>query len=633
MPAPLDPDVVKKFDRMLGAGHSVASAKRECGVSAAWAYERAKGRKKRDQAKFYAALADEERQAAPKPRKKLKPEAKHALECFACFRLRYTGRSSVPWQVEAAEQVVKLLESPDREYVVINAPPAGGKTTLFTHDIPLWLICRDRSVRILIGAAIQRNATKHSARLRRSLQITKPSVATDEERARGMVDAVATVSGDFGRFKPDTQNPDLWRAEEFSVAQLGAVSVSDKEPTVQSYGRKGGVLGNRVAFCIWDDLVDADNMRTVEAREEMQRWWKSTAETRINAGGLMILQGQRMGPDDLYRYALDMRDVVLDEDGYEDHDIEAPKKYKHIVYKAHYDELCTGAHPKGMKPWPESCLLDPFNLPWKEIKRSQLNGMDEYLTQFQQEDAASDSLLVPKLWVTGGTNEHGEVFPGCWDPGRGTWELPRALAGEVFVYATVDPSPTRWWGIQAWAYHPASEQHFLLDLQRRKMQMADFLDRDESTGALCGLAVDWQEMSEQLGHRITTWIVEKNAAQRFFFSYSFTEAFIRKYGIQLIAHETTSNKSDPKYGVQALGPLYRSGRVRLPGRQGDGSRLASLKLVDEVTKWPQGAHDDQVMAQWFGFWNLSRIYTPVVDAPQMHRPWRDSHRGLALVAS
>lgn len=630
MPAPLHPDVVKKFDGLLASGFSVAEARRQCGVSQAWAYDRAKGRKRRDQAKFYAQLADADRQALPRSREKLKPEALRALEDFEFFRLRYTGRASLPWHVEAAEQIRRLYESPDREYVVINAPPSGGKTTLFTHDIPLWLICRDRSIKILIGAAIQRNATKHSSRLRRSLSISKPSVATDDERARGMVDAVATVAGDFGRFQPDTANPDLWRAEEFSVMQVGDVSVADKEPTVQAYGRKGGVLGNRVRFCIWDDLVDAENSRTVEAREDMQAWWKSTAETRINAGGVMVLQGQRMGPDDLYQYALDMKDVVLDEDGFEDQEAEPPSKYKHIVYKAHYDELCSGAHPRSLKPWPQSCLLDPRNLPWRDLKRSQMNGMDEFLTQFQQENVSSSRLLVNRLWVQGGVGEHGEVYPGCWDADRGTWELPHGLVGDVAVYATVDPSPTRWWGIQVWAFHPASDQEFLIDIIRQKMNMAEFLDRDPQSGELAGVMVDLQERSIQMGRPISTWIVEKNAAQRFFLTYSFTQAFIRRYGVQLIGHETTGLKNDPKYGVWTLAPLYRTGRVRLPGRQGDGSRLASLKLVDEVVRWPEGRTDDQVMSQWFGVVNRERVYTPLLEAPRIHRGL-GVDRGLHLV--
>ena len=581
------------------------------GVGIDWAYQRTRGRRKRDQAKFYA----NERELSgpkPKPLSKLKPEAQHALECFQCFRLRYTGRRSLPWQVDAANEVVALLATDDREYAVINAPPSGGKTTLFTHDIPLWLICRDRSIKILLGAAIQSNATKHSNRLRRSLQASRPAPVTDDEAAKGMVDPVAVVASDFGRFKPDNENPDLWTATAFSVAQHGVASVADKEPTVQAYGRKGGVLGNRVKFCIWDDLVDADNMKTVEAREDMQAWWKSTAETRINRGGLMVLQGQRMGPDDLYRFALDMKSVVLDDDGFEDVDAIPPPKYRHIVYKAHYEDKCTGAHPRKMEPWPASCLLDPYMLPWRDLLQSQRNGMDEFLSQYQQEDAASNSTLVNKLWITGGSRD-GEVFPGCWDGDRGTWELPAHLVGPVFVYATVDPSPTRWWGLQVWAYHPKSERHFLLELVRRKMQMSDFLDKDITSGELRGLAVEWQLLSEAKGFPIRTWIVEKNAAQLFFFSYSFTQEFIQRFGIRLIGHQTTNNKSDPKYGVQALAPLYRSGRVRLPGRL--DARLASLKLVDEVTKWPFGSTDDQVMSQWFGVWNLPRFAREEMEPP------------------
>lgn len=630
MPAPIHPDIVKKFDGMLALGHTVASARRECGVSQAWAYDRSKGRKRRDQAKYYAALNDDD-QVKPKVASKLKPEAQHALECFKCFRLRYTGRSSVPWQIDAASQMVALLESPDKEYVVVNAPPGGGKSTLFTHDIPLWLICRNRAIRILIGSATQRQATLYTNRLRRSLQATKPHMANDDELARGMVDAVAAVAIDFGRFKPDSQNPDVWRAEEFSVAQVNNVSAADKEHTVTAFGKEGGVLGNRVDFCIWDDLIDERNLRTVEAREEIKRWWKSTAETRIDPRGVMVLQGQRMGTDDLYRFALDMKSIVLDEEGFEDPEAEPPAKYKHIVYRAHYEDRCDGRHPRRMEPWPASCLLDPHNLPWIELARQMKNGPDEFKVLFQQEDADVAGVLVDKLWVTGGHGPHGEVYFGCWDKERGSWELPE-LPGEVFVYATVDPSPTKYWGLQVWAYHPTSERYFLLDLVRQRMQMSDFLDWDPDTGDLRGLAVQWQVLSERLGHRISTWVVERNAAQQFFFSYAHTERFKQRYSIELVAHQTGQNKNDPKYGVHALRPLYRDGRIRLPGK-GEDARLASLKLVDEVTKWPHGTTDDQVMSQWFGVWSLPRIYSPAnIAAPQFKRPGWATGRNLQAVS-
>ena len=47
-------------------------------------------------------------------------------------------------------------------------------------------------------------------------------------------------------------------------------------------------------------------LRTLELIESDQRWWDSYAERRLEPAGLLILQGQRMGAEDLYRYCIDM---------------------------------------------------------------------------------------------------------------------------------------------------------------------------------------------------------------------------------------------------------------------------------------------------------------------------------------
>ena len=94
----------------------------------------------------------------PIPFAELRPEAARALEDFTYFQRRYFGRVATPWQAEAAERIAAALDTPDEEYFVINAPPGSGKTTVFTHDIPIWLTCRDRSLRGLIGSANQRAA-------------------------------------------------------------------------------------------------------------------------------------------------------------------------------------------------------------------------------------------------------------------------------------------------------------------------------------------------------------------------------------------------------------------------------------------------------------------------------------------
>ena len=103
----------------------------------------------------------------PKKYDQLCAEARRALEDFDYFRRRYFGRVSTPWQNEAGLSLVGLLESPEKEYVVMNMPPGSGKTTLI-HDLICWIICRDRGVRLLIGSHTQKVANNMAGRIRKS---------------------------------------------------------------------------------------------------------------------------------------------------------------------------------------------------------------------------------------------------------------------------------------------------------------------------------------------------------------------------------------------------------------------------------------------------------------------------------
>jgi hypothetical protein len=66
------------------------------------------------------------------PYDRLSPEAKRGWDDFDYFRKRYLGRVPSPWQVDAAYKIVKMLESPEKEFICINCPPGAGKSTCFT---------------------------------------------------------------------------------------------------------------------------------------------------------------------------------------------------------------------------------------------------------------------------------------------------------------------------------------------------------------------------------------------------------------------------------------------------------------------------------------------------------------------
>jgi hypothetical protein len=592
------------------------------GVSKDWAIKFDRGHE--NNGRGYQVAKEEKALRGPIPHEDLCPEAKRGLEDFEFFRRFYLGHISLPWHVEHAEVLLQLLATPHKEFVVANGPPGVGKTTLL-HDIACWMTIRDRAVRGLIGSRKAINAERMLRRIRRSLERPTPYRAPTEDIARGLaVDAVASLAQHYGRFKPE--NGEIWRSTEFTVEQIGKELSEEKEPTWSSYGVDSGVLSNRFGVVFWDDLVDRTNTRTVEAAQTLSDLWDSELETRLEPEGLLVLEGQRLSAHDQYARCR-AKAIDIEEDDEEAGTTSSGLMYHRITYQAHDEERCDNLHKKSeAKAWPEGCLLDPYRLPWRDLSRIRSINRATYEITYQQRDVDPDSVLVPKVWIDGGLGLDGVDHPGCWDKERGLCELPKGLSRPLVSYATADPSPTKFWSIQWWVYHPETEQRFLLDLIRQSMDAPDFLDWNYNENCFYGVMEEWQQRSAEMGIPISHWIVEANAAQRFILQYDYVKRWKGLRSVEVIPHQTHRNKADAERGIDVLKPHYQFGRVRLPGR-GD-ARLASLKLIDEVTRWPNGRSDDCVMAQWFGEYNLPNITSPdPSDIPLLERPsWMQANK-------
>lgn len=564
----------------------------------------------------------------PIPFEQLCPEAQRAWNDIGYFALRYFGLILMPFQAEEALRIVELEATDNEEYVAINQPPGTGKSTFFTLVVPAWLTVRNRAIRGLIGSASKTMAETYTARLRVAFTRQVPVKAKPADLRMGIaVDAVATLAGDFGRFKPEAEG-DVWQAGAFVVAQFDDVELSEKERTWSAFGRATTFLGTRVDFVIWDDAYDPTQVRTLQAHEELFGWWDDIAETRLEPGGLFILQGQRLGPDDLYRYALDKRapgpDDEVDLDGEFEPEMSG-SKYHHIVFPAHFEDRCKGAagHRKDAAPYPEGCLLYPRRLPWSKLRLVQENTPDKYEVVYQQNDVSLSEVLVKPLWVSGGEDLEG-TYPGCWDKDRRLWELPKNLMGETLFVASVDPSPKNFWAVQAWALNrdpSGQETRYLLDLEGVKMASDQFLDWNAAEGCWTGLAEDWMRLSTARGMKIGTWIVEVNAFAKNLFEADHVRRWQARWNVDLLPHTTGRNKADEQLGVPIIRNRWKYGQVRLPGH--NDARLQALKLVQEVTRWRPNVkqRDDQVMAEWFFERHASSLVAPGVEIPTLpHRP-------------
>lgn len=546
----------------------------------------------------------------PKRYEQLSREAKEAHDNFPYFQERYLGRIPISWQSQAAEYVQALIETEDEEYVVINAPPGSGKTLLFTHDIPLWLTVRNRAIRGQLGSVTGQLAQRYTNSLRRSLERTVPvRAAAKHLRAGTAVHAMATLAGDFGRFKP--LDRDLWTKDQFIVAQLDNAPITEKEATWSAYGFDQGFIGGRFDFIAWDDLVDPKKQRTIEAIELLQEQWDDQGETRLEPAGVLVLQGQRLAANDLYRYNLDKQvpDLVDEETG----DIlDSHPMYHHLMFKAHDATACTpNSHKRDAPEWGKGgCLLYPKRLPWTKIARLMANNR-HFETVYQQEDVDPTDVLVPMEWIKGSRD-----FPGCYDMDRDRLELPTGpdgkcgLAGPLFSCLSIDPSPTRYWGIEWWVYDAHSECRFLMDLEKKQYEVPDILDYNPATNSFHGLLEEWWQTSMAIGQRITHIIFEANAAQRFFLQQKYVQDWARVRSVQLIPHTTHRNKSDSEFGVETIAPHYMYGRVRLPNKPHSQGSFKTMQLVNEVTKYGSqaGKTTDLTMAHWFFEFQLPRLF-------------------------
>lgn len=547
--------------------------------------------------------------------KPLSPEARKALGDFEYFRKRYFGRKSTPWQIKAANAVVESLEDPAKNYIVMNEPPGSGKSTLFTCDIPCWLIVRDRTIRIQISSRTQTQAEGYVRRIKLALEREAPLIASIDDFERGFaLNAEASLLGDFGAFKPEGRS-DKWSGSQLVVRQLDGVSTDDKEATVMAFGQDSGFLGNRFDFVVWDDLVDSSNMKTQNSRESTQEWWDGIAESRLEPGGTMLLQGQRISGNDLYRYCLNKR--TLDD----------KPRYQHIIFKAHYDELCTGNH-EGLEAWPKSCLLDPHRLPMVELEGIKHNNPRAYEVLYQQGDGHGITSLLDEHWITGGVDAYGYDSPGSLDHERVLLDPPVNLKnGNCWSFVTVDPSPTEFWGIIWWAYDPETNRRYVIDLHRKRLNPEQFLSLDLNTFEWSGLMHEMFFQSNDIGIPITNIIFEANAAQRWWLSSPHVQKWEQVTGVRAIPHQTNRNKQDPEYGLESIGDLFRQGYIRIPW--GDfRTRTVMQDLVTEGTRYPDYDTDDLVLSTWFHKLAVENHYTPHTKAMyRLNRPaWLQSAR-------
>jgi predicted phage terminase large subunit-like protein len=153
--------------------------------------------------------------------------------------------------------------------LVISMPPRHGKSELVSRYFPAWWLGSRPNDRIILASYEASFAATWGAKARDVLREFGPSIFGVEVRS-------------------DARASDRWDLAPPHAGGMVAV------------GEGGSLTGRGANLLIVDDLVkNAEEASSKAHREHAWDWWRSTARTRLEPGGAVVVVGTRWHEDDV----------------------------------------------------------------------------------------------------------------------------------------------------------------------------------------------------------------------------------------------------------------------------------------------------------------------------------------------
>lgn len=405
----------------------------------------------------------------------------------------------------------------DHDFLLIWAHIESGKTQQLAIARTLWDLGNDPSLRFLIIQNTHAQAVKLGRLLRQYI-----------EQSRELKEV-------FPHLKPATP----WGDSAFSVER----ETFAKDPSVQLTGIHGSVLGSRVDRILLDDVLDFENCRTQQSREEVIGWYKSTPGGRLVEGGKTRCIGTAFHPQDLLHHFAQLPAWVA---------------YKYPVI-----------NPETGKPrWPERWPMD-------RIKAKALDlGSVEFTRQMLCEARDDSDAKFKKVWI----EKCLRLGEGKQMNSVGLKIVPRGYS----IYTGVDLAVqkkdssdlTVFFTI---AVDPLGNRH-VLSCESGRWAGPEIVNR----------IID-------VHHRFQSIIiVENNAAQDFIIQFA-----RQRSAVPIRPFTTGRQKAHPEFGIESIGTELENGKWIIPNQKGH-CHPEIQAWIDEMLYYDPKAHTgDRLMASWF----------------------------------
>ncbi len=207
----------------------------------------------------------------------LTSEAQDGLEDPVAF-VRYYLKDSVPTMPVHVIKALEFYAAPSKGNLLWICPVGHSKSTTFAFCAPIWEICRNRNIRMVLAAKAADQAIDGVRRIKVELETNKD------------------LLGSFGEFFPGPDAP--WTNSKIQVKR----DKNLKGATIIAAGLGGAIEGVRLNLAILDDVIDIGSMTSEAERVSALQWYKSTLRPRLDPGGRVVVVGTPWHPDDLYSF-------------------------------------------------------------------------------------------------------------------------------------------------------------------------------------------------------------------------------------------------------------------------------------------------------------------------------------------
>lgn len=490
------------------------------------------------------------------------PELIEAMKPFTAdaFELFFNAYSGLILPAHCKRWVEAFVS---HRLVTLQVPPRHAKSTIMSVWIPLWLICRDRNVNVIIFSKTSLLAAEFCRR-----------IATQLEYNLRMIDdwggefAPPHVGAEDGGRLP-------WRTGRGELQVLGSsTKKAGAQLTLLARGSGTQTLGFAGDFVILDDVTDAKTSASDADRDKMLDWARNEALSRLQPGdgkkGRALVIGQRVHLRDLYG---ELQNQTHEIGALKGENVWHTEQYPAILKWPDEDK----AHPEPEVLWPEEWSYEELT----QTVYPRIGGRRPFMTMYQQAPEAEGGGLYLREWKSRVVDED-----------RPAWRPPiydEADEDSVVRVFAVDPSPTQYQGfvladlIYDRAVAGWKDLHMLAVWNRKAEGMTPLI----------------QEMRRVVDAFDPTYLIWESSTFSDFLLQSPDFKRDIEGRVKVIRQLTTSSsKGSTEYGLMSLGGDFEFGRIHLP--YGDAeARTLTDEFLREAEEYPDGRLDDRLMALWF----------------------------------